>query len=235
MTTALALIERISATRSRVQQDAARRGPLEQLQRWQVERLRRTYADFGRDPRYSAALEFFVGDLYGPHEFSQRDADLRMVLRSWERLVPPRALAAVVAALELEALTLDLDLVMADALESAVVTEDAYTRAYRRTGRRADRERQIRLILDAGRALDQLIHLPVIGAALRMARTPARLAGVMYLHRFLERGYKAFARMKDARPLLAAIEQRELAIMERLFAGEPDPFRIGDGAGHRTH
>lgn len=224
MTTALALIESLAAARSRLQQDAAQRAPLDRLQRWQVDRLRRTYADFGRDPRYASALEFFVGDLYGPHEFSRRDADLRKVLRSWERLLPARALAAVIAALELEALTLDLDVAMVAALEGADVAEHSYAQAYRRMNRRPDRERQIRLILDAGRALNELIRLPVIGTALRMARTPARAAGVLFLHAFLERGYKAFARMQDAQPLLAAIERREIAIMERLFAGEPDPF-----------
>ncbi|HLS81331.1 MAG TPA: hypothetical protein VK025_08005 [Steroidobacter sp.] len=223
MTTALALIEALTEARERVRREPTTRKRLARLQRWQVQRLRRTYADFERDPRYAEALEFFVSDLYGPHEYSRRDRDLRKVLSSWERLLPPRASRAVVAALELEALSHDLDLEMVSALQDTQLDGVTYANAYRRVGRRPDRVRQIELIQFAGAALDDLVRMPVIGAALRMARTPARLAGVTYLHQFLERGYRAFARMRDARPLLQAIQQRETRLMNALFAGESAP------------
>jgi hypothetical protein len=226
MATALALIEEIAARRSTLQRDRVRRVRLARLQRWQLARLRRTYADLAHDERYAAALEFFAEDLYGPHEFTRRDADLRRVLSSWERLLPQRALRAVSAALELESLTLDLDCAMLESLGAAAVDEATYARAYRSVDRQGERIRQIRLIVNAGWALDELIHMPAIGAALRMARAPARLAHVMALHTFLERGYAAFARMRDAAPLLNAIETRETRIMAALFAGAPAPFQL---------
>lgn len=226
MTSALTLIESIELTRAQVQRDPIRLARLQALQHWQVERLQRTYADFGADPRYREALEFFAKDLYGPHEFTQRDRDLKKVLHQWERRLPHKAHQSIICAMELEALSLQLDLAVLDALAGAKPSESAYTAAYRQANRRDDRQRQIWLIAAAGRALDALIHLPAIGVGLRMARLPARLAGVTVLHNFLERGYTAFARMGSAHELLRAIEQRETDIMQRLFAGSADPFAL---------
>jgi hypothetical protein len=223
---ALALIDEIAATRAQVAQDPAKLRGLQALQRWQVERLQLTYSDFSADPRHRAALEFFMEDLYGPHDFGQRHRDLRKVLHQWERLLGERARQAVLHALELEALTQSLDLAVLTALGPATLTVASYAAAYRRADRREDRQRQIWLILAAGRALDALIDVPAIGVALRAARLPARAIGVSALQEFLERGYRAFKTMGGAQELLRNIEQRETTIMQRLLGGSADPFRI---------
>ena len=224
-TSAAALIDRIAATRAELGSDPRRLAALRTLQNWQLQRLQRTYADIAADPRFADALEFFVRDLYGPHDFTQRDRDLKKVLQQWERLLPKRALQAVLHALELEALTLSLDAATLEALAGAGLDTPTYAEAYRRSGRCRDRERQISLILAAGRDLDALIDVPAIGIALRAARGPARLIGVGALQRFLERGYGAFKRMRGSSELLSTIGQRETAILEKLFAASPDPFR----------
>lgn len=227
-TSALALIEQIAVTREVIARDRDTLAGVRALQRWQTQRLRRTYEDFAAEPRYRDALEFFLQDLYGPHDFSRRDRDLRKVLHQWERLLPQRALQAIVHALELEALSQSLDLAMAAALDAAGPTATSYAVAYRRVGRREDRQRQIWLAVVAGRALDSLIEAPALGIALRTARVPARVLGVAELHAFLERGYKAFKTMGDAGELLQAIEQRETTIMHRLLAGSSDPYRVDE-------
>ena len=223
---AQALIDEIVATRAQVAQDPDKLGRLQALQRWQVERLQLTYADFSADPRHRAALAFFIEDLYGPHDFAQRHRDLKKVLHQWERLLGERARQAVRHALELEALTQSLDLAVVTELGTAIVSAASYAAAYRRADRREDRQRQIWLILAAGRALDALIDAPAIGIALRAARLPARVIGVSALQEFLERGYRAFTTMGGAQELLHNIERRETTIMQRLFAGSADPFRI---------
>ena len=117
---------------------------------------------------------------------------------------------------------------MLTALGAANLTIVSYAAAYRRADRREDRQRQIWLIVAAGRELDALINVAGIGVALRAARLPARMIGVSALQNFLERGYRAFKAMGGAQELLRSIEQRETAIMQRLFAGSADPFRIND-------
>lgn len=223
---ALALIDELALTREVLERQPRRLAELRALQRWQAERLRGTYADFGADARYAPALEFFVSDLYGPHDVRRRHGDIRKVLHQWQRLLPERALEAVAHALQLEALTQSLDLAVVAALDGAPPTPTSYAAAYRRADRRLDRQRQIWLITAAGRSLDSLIAAPAVGIALRAAKLPSRLIGVSALHYFLERGYRAFKNMGGAGELLRAIEQRETAILQRLFAGSNEPFRI---------
>lgn len=225
---ALALIDAIALTRDTIARDQRMLEGVRALQRWQAQRLQRTYADYADEPRYRAAIEFFLQDLYGPHDFAPRDRDLRKVLQQWERLLPERALQALVYALELEALSQSLDIATADALGGAQLTPESYAAAYRRAGRRDDRQRQIWLTVAAGRALDSLIEAPGLGIALRTARLPARVLGVATLQAFLERGYRAFKRMGGATELLQTIQQRETTIMHRLFAGSSDPYRVDE-------
>ena len=53
---------------------------IHQLQHWQCERLLVTHDDLAQQKRYQKAMAFFVDELYGPKDFSQRDADLVRVI-----------------------------------------------------------------------------------------------------------------------------------------------------------
>lgn len=224
------IIETLARHRAQIDRDPDQRERLRALQRFQVERLRRTYADCASQARYRGALEFFVTDLYGPHDRSRRDQDLHKVLGQWARLLPERALRAVCRALELELLTEALDRAVLDELQGSAPDFDTYPAAYRSADRYHDRARQIDLILAAGRDLDSLIDIRALGTALRMARVPARVIGVMELHQFVERGYRAFKQMHGADALLRVIEHRETDIMRRLIQGSADPFRLSTRA-----
>ncbi len=223
---ALSLIDTIAATRAEIHADPSSEAALQRLQHWQVERLRATYADYHSIARFRDALDFFVQDLYGPHDFHRRDRDLQRVMKGWHQVLPSHALESVTQALELEALSQSLDIAMARDLGEESLSPQTYAQAYRRVDRRRDREHQISLIVSAGRALDDLITRPWIAAALRAARYPARMAGVGTLQQFLERGYAAFAKMGSAEDLLRVIEDRETRIMKQILAGADDPFDI---------
>jgi len=58
----------------------------------------------------------------------------------------------------------------------------------------------------------------------RSSAAPAQLAGLADLHAFLENGFAAFVHMGRAADFLDCVEQRERALLERLFAGVADPF-----------
>jgi hypothetical protein len=64
-----------------------------------------------------------------------------------------------------------------------------------------------------------------VGALLKLSRLPAKAAGLGELQAFLERGFAAFAGLGDARAFLDDIRGNETRTMQRLFAGEADPFR----------
>jgi hypothetical protein len=198
---------------------------LAHLSRWQASRLGATYADLAADGRYRDAVAFFRNDLYGG-DFGQRDAELGRAVPMMARMLPESVLAAVANAIELNALSQELDRLLLAQLprrdEPFSVAE--YCRAYRAMGERAARERQIRLTGEVGIALDALVHKSFVHAALMMMRHPARAAGFAVLQEFLERGYAAFRKMRGATSFLATIAQRERALMEAIFAGEDPPF-----------
>lgn len=201
-------------------------GALERLGAWQSLRLAQTYADLAAQPRYAAAVAFFQTDLYGNADYAQRDADLARVVPVMAKMLPARVIATIAQAMELNALSHELDRTLLARLPRADghFTVAEYCKAYRRMGNGPARERQIRLIGDIGGALDSYVTKPLIRTALAMMRRPAKLAGYSQLHDFLERGFEAFRRMAGASEFLATVAMRETALMQSIFAGEVAPF-----------
>lgn len=188
------------------------------LRAWQAQRLAAEYADQRALPRRRQAVEFFLEDVYGARDFGDRDAQFSRAIHKLEATLPLGALRALRDAVELQALTLELDLSLAERLEpgAAALDEAGYTRAYRDTGRRIDRARQVDLAVDIGRRLQHLTALPAIELVLRLAAAPARLAGYGALQGFIERGHAAFRRLGPEAPaFLDAIEARERAFLTR--------------------
>jgi hypothetical protein len=225
-------LDQLFAAQRRLEADAATPATsrrLGELKAWQAERLAKTYADLRLDSHCTAAVDFFLTDLYGPQDFARRDADF---FRAWGRLkhgLPDAALKVLALALELQVLSAELDRAMVSRLAPGPITGISYATAYRTVARPEARQRQIDLVANIGTCLGRLVGFPLVGLALRAAHLPAHLAGFGALQDFLERGFAAFHRMEDARLLMDAIETRETALMHRLFGGADDPFTLREG------
>jgi hypothetical protein len=196
------------------------------LKRYQQARFALTYADLLGNTRYAAAARFFLDDLYGPADFSQRDAQFARIVPALVRLFPGEVVTTVEALTALHALSEQLDSEMARRLDPLPVTANSYVAAWRRTGQPASRYRQIDLMLDVGRALDVYTHRPLLRHSLRAMRIPARAAGLSELQSFLEGGFDTFRAMHGADEFLTQIAVRERAIVASFFGiGDvPDPL-----------
>ncbi len=192
------------------------------LKSYQTARLAQRHADLHGNPRYRPAVDFFLTDVYSPKDFSTRDVELARVVPLMVRMLPNRALATLVNAVRMDALTESLDADMVNAMRrvgsKSSITADSYARAYKLCARAADRERQITLIRDIGQALDWLRRVPMLKPTLRMMRTPARYAGFENLQFFLENGYAAFYHMGGASEFLDTIVSRELEFSRQNFS-----------------
>ncbi len=225
----IALIEQVAHV-SRLHElrrrDAALDRAMKRIGNWQAQRLRRTYADLERQPRYAAAVRFFESDLYGGENFEQRDADFARVIPIMVRMLPEKVIATMAQGMEMNALAQELDraLLAHLAVDSGRITVADYCDAYRKMNMRAARERQIRLIGEVGAALKRFVKMPLIHAAIAMMRKPARMAGMAVLHDFIERGFVAFHAMGDAREFLATIDARETALLQAIYGGASAPF-----------
>lgn len=214
-------VRRLHDTRQRSRDFAA---ALDRLARWQARRLNATYADLARDPRYTQAVAFFGSDLYGPGDFSRRDAELARVVPIMVRMLPEAVVAAVAMAMELSALSQELDRTLLRELGDDMLSVPTYCAAYRACANRPARKRQIALIIDVGRVLDRYVHKVFLRQTLRLMRRPARVAGLGALQDFLERGFTSFAGMRGADQFLATVKARETALMDAIFAGDRAPF-----------
>lgn len=219
--------------RERVNGDPAKAQDRLRLRDWQASRLARSHANLLGSPRYGLAAKFFLSDLYGPQDFSGRDEEIERILPLLTSLLPAPALQTVALAVELDALTEDLDSAMVGELRrmgqiNAIdeIDDGAYSAAYRAVGRRPERQRQIALIRETGEALEKLARKPLLTGALKLMRGPARLAGLGGLQEFLESGFDAFRKMGGATEFLDAIESREQRLLARLFGGAARPFEV---------
>jgi hypothetical protein len=213
------------AARNRAQQSAAKAADRMALRAYQQARLARTHADLLASTEFGPAAHFFLTELYSTEDLTQRDADIERVIKILVKFLPDKALSTLAAALEMDALSEQLDSDLVTALrahqrESAPLEIDSkrYRSAYREVGEPELRLRQIALTQSIGGALDQLARKPLLRMMLRMMRAPAVAGGVGGLHEFLERGYAAFAHMNNGQAFITSIADRELAEHERLMA-----------------
>lgn len=204
---------------------------LARLRLFQSQRLAATHADLLTSQRYRPAAEFFLTDVYAPRDFSQRDADLQHFYEGVSRVLPERAVSILANVVALSNLSNDLDDRLAGVLVDELgvtdhITPQQYAAGYRICDNYDERLRQIKLIGDIGHGIDRLVHIPFVAIALRLAHAPAVLAGWSELQHYLEHGFTAFKHMKGANEFLTIVDRRETAILDRIFAGDEEPFRM---------
>lgn len=192
------------------------------LKRYQQQRFARTYADLLASDRYAAASRFFLDELYGPKDFSDRDAQFARVVPGLVRLFPQELVETVGVLARLHALSESLDTVMGRHLLGRPLDSRAYVDAWQRTGQPQSREEQVRLTLTVGRDLDRLTRKPLLRASLHLMRGPARAAGLPALQQFLEVGFDTFKAMDGAQEFLSIVGERERGLANALFEASPD-------------
>jgi hypothetical protein len=192
-----------------------------EIKRLQARRFRATYMDFFQNRRYARACQFFLNELYGEHEFAERDAQFGRIAGAIERMFPEAVGNLAVDLAETHALTESLDQSMAMAWfeqEKDLNDAERYVRCWRLTGQPEERMRQLAVVQHMGRELQRLTRKRALFVSLKLMRQPAHVAGLSSLQQFLERGFSAFAEMGDASEFLQVINQREQKWIEDLFS-----------------
>lgn len=186
------------------------------LQNWQTQRLLITHEDLWQSKRFKPAMQFFIDELYGPRDFSERDNELARVVPKMAKILPAKALISLEAALKLNCLSLELDMSLIHALGDAEINRVSYFDGYRACNNRPKRETQIQLLENLGDDLAQVVKISGISTILLLSRKPAKVAGVKSLHEFLENGFKAFKKLGDVNDFMGPIISRERLIMQQL-------------------
>lgn len=188
------------------------------IKRYQQRRFAHTYADLMMSARYGTASRFFLEELYGPTDFTRRDAQFARVVPALVKIFPQEIVDAVASLSELHALSETLDTQMGRNLSTASVDAAAYVAAWQATGQPGERNEQILLTVAVATQLDRLTRRPLLRSSLRLMRGPARAAGLADLQRFLETGFDTFRAMKGATEFTAIVESRERALASAMFS-----------------
>ena len=83
------------------------------IKRFQAQRFTATYADLLQVPRYQAATQFFLSELYGDKDYGDRDQQFARIASTIAKLFPQAVVNTAAALAEVHALTEHLDNQMA--------------------------------------------------------------------------------------------------------------------------
>lgn len=197
---------------------------LASVKRYQSKRFEHNYRDLIVGGPYQNAVRFFLDELYGLTDYSNRDAQFARIAGAIDRLLPKLAVETAVALARLHVLTEQLDFAMAQAWLMAPQLETAaerYLFSWRSVGQSDMREQQLRLVIELGRNLERLTRTPGLRLLLKMMRNPAHAAGLHELQHFLESGFDTFASLAKRNgasgEFLRLIESRESQFVGSLF------------------
>jgi hypothetical protein len=219
-TTILAHLQTVEAERARRAAVANLDDRVIAVKAYQQRRFSHTYADLLHSARYGAASRFFLDELYGPNDFTRRDAQFARVVPALVRLFPREIVDTVATLAELHALSEMLDSLMGAQIDREPITSIDYIGAWQRTDQVPQRERQIDLTLEVASRLDRFTRRPLLRNSLRLMRAPARAAGLSELQQFLEAGFDTFREMNGAREFITMVGTRERALASSLFSAE---------------
>ena len=215
-------LARVSELRERAQQQGLAQA-VHAIKRLQAQRFRGTYADFLARPQFAPATRFFLEELYGEHDFSERDRQFGRIAGALERMFPAAVSSLAVDLAETHALTEVLDHELASHwMTQAEDTPAAlrYVTSWRRTGAHEDRLRQLTVVQHMGGELQRLTRNASLRLGLKMMRRPAHLAGLSALQGFLESGFDSFAAMRNPDEFMRAIQTRERHWIDAFFEAD---------------
>ena len=221
-----AALEHVTALRQAQANDAALAAAVARVKQTQSRRFAGSYADLLASPTYRPAAKFFLEELYGEQDYSERDAQFARIAGALQKLFPQQVTDTALMLAQLHSSTETLDHAMGQAWlaqEKAAGVSDAarYLHAWRTVGQRSEREAQLTGVLAIGQELDRLTRTPGLRLMLKMMRGPAKAAGLNALQRFLEAGFDTFADLGKQKNgvshFLDTVRTREAALLEHMF------------------
>jgi hypothetical protein len=216
----LEYLQAVSAERAARRCEPGLGARVDAIKAFQHDRFTRTYDDLLHSAAYADAARFFLDELYGTRDFTDRDAQFARTVPALVNLFPHDVVRTVRVLAELHAMSEQLDSAMGAALLSPVIDANSYGAAWLAVGRPDQRWRQIDAMLEVGESLKRFTRNRLLYGALRLMRKPAELAGLSALQDFLEKGFETFKRMPQPQHFLETVGARERRIATALFAGD---------------
>jgi hypothetical protein len=195
------------------------------LQRFQSERLNRTYADLKAEPQYAAIGDFFFNRLYAPEDFSFRNTSIKSLQHALKGRVYRPMTSAMTKVVELHELSDHLDDLMVEKMIKHKfgprLTLDQYQTIYRRMGNNDQRVHQINLTIDTTRDFYRLSQKWVVAISLKTVNIASHFLNIGEIMNFINEGYTAFQKIKKIDYFIDTVAEREMAWHHQLLKETP--------------
>lgn len=187
------------------------------LKQFQVNRLKETHKDLLNNYNTREAALFFLNEIYSFKDLSKRDQDLEKLLPTMGKMFPENTLEVIANAMVLDALTEELETIMALELGKNF-TSDEYFKVYKEKTSYENRLQQLQLVENLGNCLCSLVKVPLISTTLKMMRIPAKLANLEEMHEFLNSGFQTFKNTKNPENFIKTLVEREKQILNEIYS-----------------
>ena len=200
------------------------------VQHWQRERFRKSHEVLIGDPQKSCAIDFLFSEVYGGVDLSTVVSDIQRAYPLALRVFSENVMRTAAVALELNTLTAELDeglaYILFEKMNVGVIDAESYLQAFRTLGTIDLRMRQLALTEMLLENIDRYINSKVIFGAFKLAKGPARAAGLTHLYAFMDKGFCALKSLGSSSHFMKTILENERSFIHNVFNAIPDPYQL---------
>ena len=205
---------------------------LHEAQTWLKNRIQMTHQDLFNQKENVLMAQYFINRLYGGPEFDDLAVQIERLLKyahKAEKIIPENAIKTGLKSVGLAVLAMQLDeQVAAQLLKDYPADQVIDNEMMRQTLIKLDqydaRLEQLSLLDDLGGALDKYMRSFIMHTAFKMCKGAANKYRFELMYDFIGEGFIAMKPMKSAANFIHTFTVKECEIVEKVHAGEPNPF-----------
>ena len=205
---------------------------LHEAQTWLKNRIQMTHQDLFNQKENVLMAQYFINRLYGGPEFDDLAVQIERLLKyahKAEKIIPENAIKTGLKSVGLAVLAMQLDeQVAAQLLKDYPADQVIDNEMMRQTLIKLDqydaRLEQLSLLDDLGGALDKYMRSFIMDTAFKMCKGAANKYRFELMYDFIGEGFIAMKPMKSAANFIHTFTVKEREIVEKVHAGEPNPF-----------
>ncbi|MDO3665807.1 FFLEELY motif protein [Acinetobacter higginsii] len=213
--------------------DAVLEQRLHEVQTWMKERIAHTHQEFFARPENQLMAQYFLKRLYGGPDFDALAQQIERLLKfahKVEKFVPENGIKTGTKSVSLAVLATQLDeqvaqQLLADYPADTPLTDEIMRDTLVKLDQGDARYEQLRLLDELGVTLDKYMRSTMMYATFKMCKGLAHKYHFDGMYEFIQEGFAAMKPMKSAATFIQTFTEKEREIIDRVHAGNPNPFR----------
>ena len=207
---------------------------LHEAQDWLKLRIQNSHQELFNQKENQLMAKYFINRLYGGPEFDDLARQIERLLKyahKAEKIIPENAIKTGLKSVSLAVLAMRLDEEVAmqllkDYPDHQPINDEIMRQTLIQLDQHDARLEQLNLLDDLGGALDKYMRSFIMHTAFKMCKGAATKYKFELMYDFIGEGFIAMKPMKSAANFIHAFTIKEREIVEKVHAGDPNPFQI---------